>query len=164
MRRMRSERLAFLLTGSLAIACHGAPDGRTRAMNESAAIELPADFYPILPWGKGPAPERAPDPAQGLPSMAECGFTLAGFAKPEIPPLCEKHGLKAIVHPGSVGIGRNEWRSLSGEEIDRRVKHMVATIGDSPALLGYYLIDEPGASLLLNPERPDGEEVAHDQP
>jgi hypothetical protein len=117
-------------------------------MPEIAPIELPVDFYPILPWGRGPAPEHALDPERGIASMAACGFTLTGFVNPELLPVCEEQGLKAIVHPNALGIGRREWLELTSEEIDARMKRMVAEIGDSPALLGYYLIDEPGASLF----------------
>jgi hypothetical protein len=63
-------------------------------------------------------------------------------------PLCEKYGLKAIVHPGKVGIAKHEWKTLSREKIEQRIRDMIEAIGDSPALVGYYLVDEPGASIF----------------
>lgn len=117
-------------------------------MNPAGAFEFPADTFPILPWGRSPTPELASDPVRGLPSMVECGFNMSGFVSPELLPLCEQYGLKAIVHPGSAGIAKTEWKSLSPEAIDRRIRSMVESIGDSPALVGYYLVDEPGASMF----------------
>ena len=114
----------------------------------SPAMNFPADFYPILPWGRSPSPEQADDPARGLPSMAECGFNLSGFVAPELLPLCEQYGLKAIVSPGELGLKKSEWATLPAEQIDGRIKTMVETIGDSPALVGYYLVDEPGATMF----------------
>jgi len=118
------------------------------AMGQAGSDAMPADFFPLLPWGRSPSPEQADDPARGLPSMAECGFNIAGFVVPELLPKCEQYGLKAIVHPGALGVAKNEWATLAPEAIDARIKTMVETIGDNPALLGYYLVDEPGATLF----------------
>ncbi len=125
----------------------GAREG-TVNMNSAGAFEFPADVFPILPWGRGPDAKFAADPVRGIPSLAECGFTLAGFVSPELLPLCEEYGLKAIVHPGAAGIGKKEWKTLTPGEIDGRIRAMVAAVGDSPALIGYYLVDEPGASMF----------------
>ncbi|MBN2450677.1 MAG: hypothetical protein JXR77_09825 [Lentisphaeria bacterium] len=114
--------------------------------NATRAIQFPADFFPILPWGRGPDATSAADPVQGLPSMAECGFTLAGFVAADLLPLCEQNGLRAIVHPGGAGIPRDQWSTLPADRIEARIRAMIETIGDSPALLGYYLVDEPGAT------------------
>ena len=117
-------------------------------MNPAGDFDFPANVFPVFPWGKGPDPKVANDPVRGLPSVAECGFTLAGFIHPESLPLCEKLGLKAIVHPGLLGVAKKEWKTLSSEIIDQRIQHMIEVIGDSPALVGYYLVDEPGASMF----------------
>ncbi len=139
---------ALGLAVALAVMVPAAGQEATRTMNDPAAIAWPPDFYPVLPWGRSPSVEQAADPVRGLASMSECGFNLSGFVAPELLPLCEQHGLRAIVSPGALGIAKNEWATLSAEAIDQRIQRMVATIGDSPALLGYYLVDEPGASLF----------------
>lgn len=107
----------------------------------------PSDLFPILPWDVlhgWKAPHR--NPANGLESIAECNFTLAGFVTPEDLPLCEKLGLAAIMAPSvSDKPWFGKWREMKPEEIDRSVKEMVDAIGDSPAVLGYYIMDEPGS-------------------
>lgn len=109
-------------------------------------IHSPA-LFPLLPWdvlhGWKP-PHR--DPKHGLESIAQCNFTLAGFVKPEDLPLCEKLGLAAILAPSvsdTPWFGR--WREMSAEEIDRAVKEVVEATGDSPSVLGYFIMDEPGS-------------------
>jgi hypothetical protein len=105
-------------------------------------------FFPILPWGLSPqGGEGSRKPRQGLQSVAGCGFTTAGFVRPESLPECAALGLKAIVYPPPEQSGRRsrDWRKLSDNEIDERVKAMVDAGGDSSAVLGYYIMDEPSA-------------------
>ncbi|MFQ6097411.1 MAG: hypothetical protein ACE5O2_06735 [Armatimonadota bacterium] len=121
---------------------------RTVAMAGLEPLRTDAGFFPILPWdplrgwdGKG----SAQDVVEGI---AECNFTMAGFAKPQDLPLCEKQGLKALVF-GTADrgpLGRGEWKKLSDEDIVSFVREMVQDAGDSQAILGYYLMDEPGAT------------------
>jgi len=105
------------------------------------------DLFPILPWDVlhgWKEPYR--NPKNGLESIAECNFTMAGFVKPEDLPLCEKLGLTAIMAPSvSDKPWFGKWREMKPEEIDRAVKEMVEATGDSPAVLGYFIMDEPGA-------------------
>jgi len=108
-------------------------------------------FFPILPWdpqhgwGK-PGVERK----HGLASIAECGFTMAGFVPPQDLPECERLGLQAIMFPDADNVGSwtREWHRLSDAEIDGRVKAFVEACGTSDAILGYYIIDEPSASMF----------------
>lgn len=105
------------------------------------------DLFPIMPWDVLHGwKEPYQDPKHGLESIAECNFTLAGFVKPEDLPLCEKLGLAAIMAPAESDkpwFGR--WREMSAEEIDQAVKQLVEATGDSPAVLGYFIMDEPGS-------------------
>lgn len=41
-----------------------------------------------------------------------------------------------------------EWSALSDQGIDRRVREMVQSAGKSTAVLGYFVMDEPGAALF----------------
>ncbi len=109
---------------------------------ELEPFSLPPDLFPILPWdtlhgwsGQGRNLKN------GLESIAECNFTLAGFVKPEDLPLCEKLGLAAIMAPV---LGKELWLKLSGEEIKNRVERVIEQTGHSKAVLGYFLVDEPG--------------------
>ncbi len=38
-----------------------------------------------------------------------------------------------------------KWREMNDEEIDQTVKQMVEAAGNNPAVLGYFIMDEPGA-------------------
>jgi len=113
-------------------------------------IQTDADFdpdtFPILAWNRIPAQDtEAASRVNGIESIADCGFTVAGFVQAEDLPICEKLGLKAIVAPkGKSPWSGDGWRKLSDADIDTYVREMVADAGDSPAVLGYYIIDEPG--------------------
>ena len=134
---------ACFITGSCGLLV---ADDTTPPSNIQPITHTP-DLFPILPWDVlhgWKEPHR--NPKNGLESIAECNFTLAGFVKPEDLPLCEKLGLAAIMAP-SIGDKPwfGKWREMSAEEIDRAVKEIVEATGDSPAVLGYFIMDEPGA-------------------
>ncbi len=61
---------------------------------------------------------------------------------------CEKLHLGAIVVPddddtSSPSYAR-EWKKLSDEAIERRIKQIIRAAGKSPAIKGYFIMDEPG--------------------
>jgi hypothetical protein len=101
-------------------------------------------FFPILPWDtqRGWTRPEVP-PANGLQSMADCGFTLSAFVRPEDLPECERLGLQAIMQP-TRGAWPRDCQKLSDEEITARMKAFVDECGRSDAILGYYIMDEPG--------------------
>jgi hypothetical protein len=99
------------------------------------------DLFPILPWDKvydQSKPLRSTK--NGIQSIAECNFTVAGFVRPEDLPQCEKLGLAAILAPSL------NWKKLQDEEIDGRVKQMVEATAKSRTVLGYFIMDEPGVT------------------
>ncbi len=110
------------------------------------------EFFPIIPWGPlhGWQPPFTQNTNNGLESMAECGFNVAGFVFPSDVRLCQKLGLGAITLPvdnSEVPLNyRREWRKLSLDQIDQRVKTMVELSGKNPAVKGYFLSDEPSVS------------------
>jgi hypothetical protein len=129
--------------------CVGSKEARTRLDRADVSSR---DFFPILPWdpyhGWGlPPVERRPNE---LESIAACHFNVAGFVLPRDLPLCRKLGLGAIMLP-SDPLFTNlqyiyDWKKLPDAEIDRRVKDMIAASGANPAIKGYFITDEPGAS------------------
>ncbi len=111
---------------------------------QAAALDLSKDFFPIMPWD---SPGDKPVKGYGHPleSVAECNFTIAGFVAPNDLPVCEKLGLKAIVAgPRDRSPWKERWAGVSDEVIDAAIKQLVEETGGSSAVMGYYLVDEPG--------------------
>ncbi len=109
------------------------------------------DFYPILAWDPQHGWRQEIDQRKnGLASIQDCNFNLGGFVLPRDLPECEELGLKVIMAPDvpDILVWMREWKHLSDEEIDARVKTMVDSAGDSPAVAGYFLTDEPGATCF----------------
>jgi hypothetical protein len=132
-------------------ARRGAAPVTTRS---AEALKLPADFYPVLPWDvprewREAGIEDARAEAR-LRSIQECGFTMAGFVQPRDLPVCEKLGLKAIVAPPPEDEEPyfGPWRTLTDDQIDQRIRRVVAQAGQSPAVIGYFLTDEPGTPMF----------------
>ena len=103
-------------------------------------IKFPTKFYPILPWD-------FIDSGDSLKDIADCNFNIAGFIRPYDIHRVEKLHLKAIMN---IYFFRNDteplpwlWRNLSDEEIDRKVKMLIDSSGNSDAIIGYFLMDEP---------------------
>jgi hypothetical protein len=110
-----------------------------------------SEFFPILPWDPlhGWDHKRKIDlPHHGLDSIAECGFNMAGFILPQDLRDCEKLGLGAILLTPDPAFTNfhyyTEWRTLTDEQIDKRVQTMVRGAGRSKAVSGFFITDEPG--------------------
>ena len=102
---------------------------------------LSDDVFPIMPWELPPRSNEFSDPHHGLNSLTDCGFTLAGFPQPKDLPLCEQLGIPAIVGRTS---GPVKWRDLSDQRIEQMVRKMIDEAGRSRAIIGYFIMDEPG--------------------
>ena len=147
--RMQSA-IVILIAAFPAMVFPAGPPAKPQAAPESLGltpfIHSP-DLFPILPWDPlhdWKKPYR--NPKHGLESIADCGFTMAGFVKPEDLPLCEKLGLAAIMAPvESEEPWFSQWQKLSDRQIDEQVKEMVEKTAPSKAVLGYFIMDEPGA-------------------
>lgn len=107
---------------------------------EGTGMPKPEDFA-ILPWSWTPG-----DLAQ-LEGIRDCGFNLAGFVTPESLDLVEQAGLKAVVSDGPTHVGDAE-AALDDAEIAKRVQALVDRVGSHPAVFGYYLRDEPSATVF----------------
>lgn len=104
----------------------------------------PDDFFPVYPWDWFP---KAVPPHEtletSLAGVAECGFNLAGFIGPKDLGRCDALGLKAIVAVHGVA-----WPSLTDEQIDAKIKEIVDSARGHDCVIGYYLVDEPGAKAF----------------
>jgi hypothetical protein len=127
---------------------NGALAGTGKAFAASDVTQ--PDFFPILPWDPyhGWAKPYVERRANGLESIADCHFNMAGFVLPRDLPRCKKLGLGAIMLPADEAFTNLaylcEWKKLSDAEIERRVRHMVRAAGSSPAVKGFFIMDEPG--------------------
>jgi len=99
-----------------------------------------ADFFPVMAWNSAPANLAA------LKKMRECGFTVAGFVRPGALKLCHKAGLMAIVSDPRVS--NYDWNNVDPQIARSNVTSLVAEVGSSPAVFGYYLRDEPSAGAF----------------
>lgn len=111
----------------------------------------PDDFFPIFAWDHlgawGDKHMRLPETVR---SMAECGMTMSGFVDtPEQLALVKQNGLRCI-YDVEVDIF-NDSDCTEAEiaelcaKIDAQVKQGVESTKDDPAVIGYYIVDEPGA-------------------
>jgi hypothetical protein len=123
--------------------------GETGSRLASGDVTSP-DFFPILPWDPyhGWSKPFREHPQNGLESIADCNFNLAGFVHPQDLRRCAKLHLGAIVVPDdddttSPSYAR-KWKKLSDEAIERRIRQIIRAAGKSPAIKGYFIMDEPG--------------------
>ena len=108
------------------------------------------DFFPIVTWDRRVGWKGAGRSGDGgLQGVADCHFTVAGFVRPEDVPLCERLGLAAIVAPSeATKPWFPNWKNLSDDDIDRGIRLMVEKSGNGKAVLGYTIMDEPGAAAF----------------
>ena len=103
------------------------------------------DFFPIMAWNHVPS-----DPAE-LKKMHDCGLTVAGFAQPSQLDAIHAAGMKAIVSDPRVG--GYDWKNVDAAEARKKVSSLVAEVNQHPAVMGYYLRDEPPADLFPGLEK-----------
>jgi hypothetical protein len=111
----------------------------------SARTERIRDLFPIMPWEIQPEKQRLLDePGHGIDSLRACGFDTVAFVRPDQLDEVEKAGMRAIVgRPSDLHLN---WRNMSDRAIFDRVEKIADETGESDALIGYFLADEPGAS------------------
>jgi hypothetical protein len=100
--------------------------------------------FAITPWELGREKQELFDqPGYGIGSLRECGFNTVAFVRPDQLEKVERAGMRAIVgRPGA----RVDWRRMSNQAIAKYVAGVVGAAGESDAVLGYFLADEPSAA------------------
>src|SRR5512142_503737 len=99
-------------------------------IHERPAWLISSIRVPILPWDPyhGWNQPHVEQRANGLESIAECHFNLAGFILPRDLSRCKKLGLGAIMLPTDSAFTNFaylcEWKRLSDAEIETRVRAM----------------------------------------
>ncbi|MHB9034916.1 MAG: hypothetical protein ACYC6L_17945, partial [Anaerolineae bacterium] len=102
--------------------------------------------YTILPWD----PQHGWDGAvtqrsQGVASLAECNFGLAGFIERRDLESCRQAGLRGILYDPTVLPNRLKWNELSDAQLDAMLARWTEGTRDDPIVYGYFIKDEPGA-------------------
>ncbi|MBQ9813359.1 MAG: hypothetical protein IJM54_08595 [Thermoguttaceae bacterium] len=149
--------LLTLLCVSTAVSAQDADRPTTYdpdATAESLGLEpyvAPDGFFPLFPWDFLDVWGDQYHPMEeGIKSMAECEFTLSGFVgDARGVKIAGENGLKCICR---LPFKSFDQRELSEEEIQKKcaeidatVKENVESTKDDPTVVGYYIIDEPGA-------------------
>ena len=134
-----SAVLGFVLIGL-------APGFGASAQDNGALDALRTDPFAILPWDQTRLIDGPEDHVHGLASLVDCNFTYAGFPRVADLKACEKLGLKAIVFPdAALGLTKRH-HHLSDEQIENAIRTLAEETKGSPACVGYFILDEPGAS------------------
>jgi hypothetical protein len=101
---------------------------------------LDPNEFALMPWGSITGPQEVFD------GIRDCGFNTAGFVFPHELDRAHKAGLKAIVHDKSIHVSDSA-RSLDDATVEKRIRELARRTANHPATWGYYLRDEPSASL-----------------
>ncbi|MHB1356922.1 MAG: hypothetical protein ACYCZF_13220 [Anaerolineae bacterium] len=104
-----------------------------------------ANLFPILPWDRPTGWDSKTVRKSGLKGIADCNFNMAGFVSPQDLPACEQLGLTAIMFNDELASAAYRWIDCSPEQIDDIIRRWVEKVGNSPAVYGYYIVDEPGS-------------------
>src|SRR5438874_3866806 len=130
--------LAFLMS-LLCASC--ASEEIADSSDQPRTFALPDDLFPIMSWELPPRSSEFANQDHGVKSLADCGFTVAGFVAPKDLPQCEKLGIKAIVFADDP---MKKWSEFSDDQISQRISKLVEQSKRSKAVIGYFLTDEPG--------------------
>ena len=102
---------------------------------------IEARQFAIMAWGGSPS-----DPEQ-LALMKQAGLNISGFCRVQDLEKVRAAGLACFVSDRRAN--GYDWEKLPPEsEIRRNVAELAREIADNPAVLGFYLRDEPHASLM----------------
>ena len=76
-----------------------------------------------------------------LRAMADCGINLVAFVPPEALDICQRLGIKAIVHSDDVAV---RWdKPFDPVRAANALPGLIRQVNGHPAVFGYHLKDEP---------------------
>jgi hypothetical protein len=109
-------------------------------LSSLAFSQTPKDFA-VMAWG------GSPSDAEQLSGMKEAGLNISGFCRAEDLDLVKAAGLTCFVRDPKLSAYEPE-HLPSAATIRNDVAALKKQIGDNPAALGFFLRDEPSASLM----------------
>jgi hypothetical protein len=116
--------------------------------------DINCSFFPVLCWdsqrGWG---KLTVERKHGLESIKECNFTIAGFLQhTKDIRRCDKLNIQTLVFGDTdtttFSYWNRMWADLTDEEIDQKIRKMVERTSRYKSVTGYFLCDEPGASVF----------------
>lgn len=120
-----------------------------------SGLDLPSSFFPVLCWDPQHGwNNQHVERLNGLESIRDCHFTLAGIVQTRDIEVLEGLGLKAFAFGDTDTVTLSQWNNLwddttlTDEVIDEKIRKMVERTGDSEAIIGFFICDEPGASMF----------------
>lgn len=101
--------------------------------------------FPVLAWGASPSDPKL------LAGMKKAGFTVSGFCHVEDLDKVHAAGLTCYVMDKRISLTRDQWDKLPPEaELRNGIADLVKQVGNHPAAIGYFLLDEPNATMMEN--------------
>jgi len=132
MKRLGLVFSIFLLAGAMAAAS-------AQDFHQPPPVS-PREFA-LMAWGGTPT-----DPNQ-LYWMKQAGLNISGFCSPDQLDKVNAAGLTCFVTDPRAN--HYHWTHMPAEqEIRKNITALVHDVGNNPAALGFFLIDEPNASLM----------------
>ncbi|MGD0580063.1 MAG: hypothetical protein ABSC08_14170, partial [Bryobacteraceae bacterium] len=126
---MRQLAFGFIL----ALAAFGQPVHPTRPVD--------AREFAVMAWGDSPSD------MQQLRLMREAGLNISGFCRTADLDRVAAAGLTCFVSDERAN--GYDWAQLPPDaELRKNVAELAKQVGSSPAMLGFFLTDEPHASLM----------------
>jgi hypothetical protein len=127
---------------------------KVRGQESVSGLDQPGTFFPVLCWDPQSGWNNQHEGRlNGLESIRDCYFTIAGFVHRRDLDRCEQLGLKALAFGDHDTVTMRQWNdlwddtTLTDRMIRKKIRRMVERNGDSKAVVGYYISDEPGASM-----------------
>ena len=102
---------------------------------------VPPEDFVVMSWGSTPG-----DPQQ-LEWMKQAGINIAGFVHVRDLPAFEKAGLRVFVSDPRIN-GYDFDHPLNEEDVRRNIESLAKEIGNSSAVIGFMLRDEPHARSM----------------
>ncbi|MDO5580568.1 MAG: hypothetical protein Q4G69_05500 [Planctomycetia bacterium] len=145
------KRVSLARGGILLLILFAAMDGFTQEekikkepVSIQASVPKPhtdePDFFPLFPWGGFGESENM------IRSLHECNFNMSGFIAEKGLASSAKYKMKAFLNV--IVLDKKKLPGITQEDADAIIIKATAPTKDDPAVLGYYLIDEPGTSLF----------------
>jgi len=99
------------------------------------------EVFPLMAWNWVPD-----DNPRTFERMRECGLNIAGMVGLRQVEVCRAAGMRAIVSDGRSC--DYDWNAINMAKAERNIRSLVAEVKDNPAVFGYYIKDEPDASMF----------------